>query len=167
MLKLIFDSRAAVTVKSDLLQMALRNSLSNEVYSYTFQEDIGDFCTFLASLLHKRVLAFFLPLSHVPFNAQVDSEIEKLLEAIGAKCAGLRELYCTNYEELQETYYYQQSLMLLTEGSQVGVAFFKTLPRLSRLQLVQLPYFKCDDWALQQFAQHAPNLRYKIELKIW
>jgi hypothetical protein len=64
-------------------------------------------------------------------------------------------VYCTSFEDALE----QETMMALTKGSFQGTAFFRALPRLPSLQVVELPYFKCDEWALKQFAEHAPQLR--------
>lgn len=129
-------------------------------------------CCFLATLMNSEIISLRLPAlkSSPPLkNNSVKSllsagkaplgpkpNIQKLMEAIGAKCSGLRLLHvCVQVASGEQN--------LLTEDSHLGGSFFRALPRLTSLQVVQIStWYQCGDWALQQFGMHAPNLVYKI-----
>lgn len=77
------------------------------------------------------------------------------MEAIAdAQCSGLRLLH------LKTTY--GEKPIPLMDDSDLGQTFFRALPRLTSLQVIQIDFFCCDDWALQQFGKDATNLMYVI-----
>jgi hypothetical protein len=71
-----------------------------------------------------------------------------LLNAIGAQCPNLKSLTLMDLS-------FDSPLMPLNEGSIFGSAFFRVLPRLTKLDL---NYYLCGDWALKKIATHATNL---------
>lgn len=106
------------------------------------------------SSIVARVLNFFKQLfgaGQAPLGDEQKSNIQMLMEAIGAQCSGLEVLHF-------ETVPRNRKVIPLTEGSALGGTFFAALPRLTNLRVVQINSYRCDDWALQQFGMHSPNL---------
>jgi hypothetical protein len=116
-----------------------------------------ELCCFVAALLHGELTEVRLPTldstgETPPTNAK--TKFQTLMEAIGAESPGLKLLHVRTLET--------KTPPLLTESSPLGTTFFGVLPRLTCLQFLMLDFFRCDDWALQQFAEHATNLVYRL-----
>jgi hypothetical protein len=135
-----------------------------------------DMCCFLATLMHSEITTLKLPtlnsiLPPMDFafkwrtaqlykstagqNPMSLKEQHKascgvlmLINAIGAQCPNLKSLSIMDLG-------WNVPLMPLTEGSIFGTAFFRVLPRLTKLDL---NYYQCGDWALTQIGTHAANL---------
>ena len=135
-----------------------------------------EMCCFLATLMHSEITTLDLPTlnSTLPpmdfafkwrmtqiYNSTAGEaqkmsvkELHKescgvlmLINAIGAQCSNLKSLRITDL--------WDAPLIPLTEGSIFGTAFFRVLPRLTKLDL---NYYQCGDWALTQIGTHAANL---------
>jgi hypothetical protein len=110
----------------------------------------------VAALMHSDLAAVQLPtLDNTGETPPTDAKtkFQTLMEAIGAESPGIRLLHVRTLET--------KTPPLLTKGSPLGKTFFSVLPRLKSLRVVRLELFRCDDWALQQFAMHATNLVYE------
>lgn len=106
---------------------------------------------FVSILLHSRIKLLHMP-SCRNWDAKNKSEFENLLEVIGAQCSGLITFrFIFNWFSLYD-------VPALTRESWYGRAFFKALPRLTSLQVVDLEPYPCDDWAFQQFGEHGHNI---------
>jgi hypothetical protein len=135
-----------------------------------------EMCCFLATLMHSEITTLELPTlnSTLPpmdfaFKWQM-AQIYKshageaqrmsfkqlheescgvlmLINAIGAQCSNLKSLSIWDL--------YNAPMIPLTEGSIFGTAFFRVLPRLTKLDMC---YYQCGDWALTQIGTHATNL---------
>jgi hypothetical protein len=125
-----------------------------------------ELCCFLATLMHNELATLTLmPLRtstrtcNPPLVENVSLSLEErlkafcgvpmLIDAIDTKCPRLKSLEIRNMTS--------NGQFLLDEGSSLGDAFFKLLPRLTTLRL---DCYQCDDWALMQIAAHATNLVY-------
>jgi len=136
--------------------------------------DLDGLCLFLVTLMNSELTAVHLPsfkrspppltMSNIlawimnfcrhwlgAGQTQQKYNIQRLIQAIGAESPGLKLIHIKTSAEDDEP-------IPLTKGSGFGESFFQVLPRLASLQVVQIEFFRCDDWALQQFAKHATNL---------
>lgn len=132
-----------------------------------------DLCCYVAALMHKELTILHLPaFNTIPWTwkkppsrlmqfynqlfsaakSEPTPNLQRLLEAIGTECSGLKLLHVKTLRGNEP--------LFLTEGSCLADTFFRTLPRLTNLQILQLDKFRCDDWALQQFGMHGTNLVY-------
>jgi hypothetical protein len=111
--------------------------------------EIDAVCAFMSSLMHQEVTTVRIPDVKYAWCLLVVKKLQQVLEAIGAECPYLTSL------DLRTPY---NKSAILSQSSDLGVTFFKVLPRLANLKKLQLKYFACDDWALQQIAMHCPNL---------
>jgi hypothetical protein len=105
----------------------------------------------LVSLMHHRLTKIHLP-SRLHWTEGNIVEFQMLLDEIGAKCSGLKLL------QHKDLYYCDDPPDMKEKDFRLRTAFFRALPKLVSLQVVRLYFFVCDDWALQQFADHATNI---------
>jgi hypothetical protein len=138
-----------------------------------------EMCCFLATLMHSEITTLDLPMlnSTLPqmdfaftwrmaqiYNSPAAGEAHNfmslkelheescgVLMLINAICAQCPRLTSLSIMELS----WKAPMIPLTEGSIFGTAFFRVLPRLTKLDL---NYYLCGDWALKQIATHATNL---------
>jgi hypothetical protein len=137
------------------LKIDLLKKMSSPVTFGTFKEkdkvDMEQVCCILASLMHHEVTTVHMP--DFKFDGDwcpvLESKVQNLVEAIGAKCPKLTSLQLTN------SFYYST---FLEQSSCLRDTFFKLLPRLVHLQRLQINFFTCGDWGLQQISNHCTNL---------
>jgi hypothetical protein len=104
---------------------------------------------FIGHLMHNRITKLNLPGS-ITLDEPGISEFLKLLDVIGANGKGLR-FFDAEFD-------YADPDPILSADLHFGQAFFRVLPQLKSLQIVQLYGVVCNDWALKQFALHGANL---------
>jgi hypothetical protein len=99
--------------------------------------------------MHSRITKLIMP-SWITWKEPNHSECLKLLDVIGANGKGLRFF--------DASFGYADTYPIMSADLHFGQAFFRVLPQLTSLQIVQLYGVVCDDWALQQFALQGANL---------
>jgi hypothetical protein len=138
----------ASTLKTELIKMTVNYF---EKHAKGRKSASQELCCFVASLLHNKLAAVHLPtLDTNGETPPTNAKFQTLMEAIGAKSPGLKLLHVRTLET--------KTPPLLTESSPLGETFFRVLPQLTSLKVVMLDQFRCDDWALQQFAIYTTNL---------
>lgn len=163
---LLFGNSTATVLKTDLLLKI--SSLPNDV---NLVEDAGEsvfeeIFSILSRLMHKRVGTMKILLNlDITWTPATESKFRKIVEAIGVQeCSRLKVLHlriCTGsfrspYPHIREVLI--SKAPILAEDSYLAKGFFQTLPRLASLQILQLDYFYCDNWALQQFGMLGNSL---------
>jgi hypothetical protein len=145
----------AVVVLSDLEKMLVQmNKLD---YSFYRRQDckstleMKKWRLFLVSLMHHRLTKIHLP-SKYYWQEGIILEFVHLLDEIGAKCPALRLL------KHKANFWDDPPDMKQEKDFRLKEAFFRALPKLLNLQVVKLYFFRCDDWALQQFGQFGTNI---------
>jgi hypothetical protein len=135
----------ASTLKIDLLKTISEPKLEKRLKL----AEIEDLCYIMAILMHKEVTEVRFPDVKVAWCCNVVNRLQQLLEVIGAECPKLTSLVLRTS---------CKTPVVMTQNSELAVAIFKVLPRLVNLKKLQINYFTCDDWALQQIGEHATNL---------
>jgi hypothetical protein len=149
----ILKFKAASVLRTDLLELATWRIQS---YTNSGREDVPDWKElfgFLSCLLHSRVPSFQLPTGFI-WSGNFMHEYTPLLETIGAECG--------NLVVLKGKTCYNSALDLTKDYMTMwhGPAIFRLVSQLTMsLQVVLMETYTCDNWSLQQFAKHAPNLR--------
>jgi hypothetical protein len=138
---------AAELLKIDLVSKASsylkRRSSASSRSAITF--DV--WCRFTCRLLDNKFETLRMPGS---YNANSETIGKMMSEAVGNRCPGLK--------------LFKSSISLNNYSDEVGYSkwlepiFFRALPRLANLQVVQLKFFICDHKALEQFAIHTKKL---------
>jgi hypothetical protein len=138
-------------LKSDLLKMLALYKNSKE---YLFIYDsmlVKEMRCFVTMLLHHNIKYLHMP-SCDDWNEENKLEFEKLLKVIGSQCSGLKKFrFIDGWGSINDN-------PALTKQSWYGRAFFRALPGLSSLQVLELDSYNCNDWALQQIGMHGQNI---------
>lgn len=115
-------------------------------------DSVKEMCFFLANLLHPKIKLLHMP-SCEYWNQQNKLHFRHLMKVIGTQCSGLVTLrFVSNRSSKYD------APPSLTATTWYGRAFFKALPRLSSLRVVELPFYKCDNWALIQFGEYGHSI---------
>jgi hypothetical protein len=141
-------------LKSDLLKMLTLNKYS-KVYLFIYQSWlVNEMRCFVTMLLHHNIKYLHMP-SCVDWNEENKLEFEKLLEVIGFQCSGLKTFrFIDDWDSINDN----PDDPALTEQSWYGRAFFRALPGLSSLRVLELDSYNSNDWALQQIGMHGQNI---------
>jgi len=131
----------ASSLKIDLLLMI--KTFEVDVCKRPTLAEIDAVCAIMTSVMHQEVSTVRIPDVKHAWCPIVVKRLQQLLESIVAECPKLKSLDLRT--PLSEFY-------VLSQSSDLGVTFFKVLPRLANLKKLQLKYFTCGDWALQQIA---------------
>jgi hypothetical protein len=129
-------------MKTDMLSSPLETSMA-----------MRKCCRFLISLLHHCLVKIHLPISKHWTEGDI-VEFANLLDEIGKKAPGLQLI--EHMDDPDDPFGIPanrpQVVLRLKE------AFFRVLPKLVNLREVKIYFFRCDDWALEQFGKHAKNI---------
>jgi hypothetical protein len=110
-------------------------------------------CRLLCKLLDGNLASL-----HMPESYASKKSVKNLMTNIGKRCRGLKLF------EASICYVYDQTDAQLVPDNDpydckwYEKSFFRALPGLVNLQVVQLKHFTCDDQVLQLFALHTKNL---------
>jgi hypothetical protein len=111
------------------------------------EKKMEDLCCILASLMHQEVTTLHVPKFFIRWSPNTEALLQKLVKVVCDECPKLTSLdWGTLY----------RSSPCLSSG--VGDTFFSALPQLVNLRSLKIEIFSCDDWALQQIAEHCTNL---------
>jgi hypothetical protein len=88
--------------------------------------------------------------------------IEKLMVEVGSRCRDLKLFEASSIIDVEESldrlHYSDDEGGTFRTYKWFEPLFYRALPRLANLQVVQLKHFNCDDQALVQFSIHTKNL---------
>jgi hypothetical protein len=142
-----------VVLLSDLEKKSSREEIDDDVDESLpeSKEVMKRWRRFLRTLMNHRLTKIHMP-SEFYWNESNIVEFLHLLDEIGAKCPALRLLkHKANFLD-------DPPDMKQEKDFRLKEAFFRALPKLVNLQVVKLYFFRCDDWALQQFGQFGTNI---------
>jgi hypothetical protein len=149
---------SAEVLKSDLVKMSGMHKIDSDCYAgdrsgLDRKVVMKKWRRFLFSLMHHHLEKLHLPIRFFWNDEKITVEYVKLLDSIGARCSGLR------FFVARSDFIYATLFEPGAKGNpRLQEGFFRTLPRLVNLQVVQIDCFLCGDLALQQFAEHGTNI---------